>query len=537
MIRICRYPAASVLTLAIILIGCVADAADAAEAALDERVSAAIRRAATFYREQVAVHGGYVYFYSLDLKQRWGEGMATPDQIWVQPPGTPTVGMAFLKAYEATGDAYYLDAAREAAEALVYGQLQSGGWSNSVDLSGRRQGAKYQGGDRRREGTTSLDDGQTQSAIRLVVLVDKALGFRHDEIHTSALSSLDALLAAQFANGGFPQGWKSPVAEQPVMRASYPEYDWKTEGRIKNYWDMYTLNDNVCGYVADALIDAYRVYREERYLTALRRLGDFLMLAQMPDPQPGWAQQYNDEMKPIWARKFEPPALAGDESQEVLETLLTIHRATGDARYLEPFPRALAWLKKSQLPDGRLARYYELKTNRPLYVNRRGDTYTLTYDDSRLPSHYGWKIDSRLPLIEQQYNDLRSGRTVAEPRAASDLASRAKQILDDLDELGRWVSTYRGERLVGQPKMQPGAQYLSSEVFSVNLTALSEYLAATASGRADSPPPGRKWTDQSGQFSVRAEFVEISGDTARLRREDGEVISVPIGKLSEPDRG
>ena len=39
----------------------------------------AMKKAATFHREQVATHGGYVYFYSLDLKQRWGEGVATPD--------------------------------------------------------------------------------------------------------------------------------------------------------------------------------------------------------------------------------------------------------------------------------------------------------------------------------------------------------------------------------------------------------------------------------------------------------------------------
>ena len=40
-----------------------------------------------------------------------------------------------------------------------------------------------------------------------------------------------------------------PVPKQPVVRASFPSYDWRTEGRVKNYWDMYTLNDNVAGNV------------------------------------------------------------------------------------------------------------------------------------------------------------------------------------------------------------------------------------------------------------------------------------------------
>src|SRR5687767_14516269 len=75
-----------------------------------QQAIAAMRKAAEFYRHQVASHGGYVYHYSLDLSQRWGEGVATKDQIWIQPPGTPTVGLSYLKAYEATGDQFYLEA-------------------------------------------------------------------------------------------------------------------------------------------------------------------------------------------------------------------------------------------------------------------------------------------------------------------------------------------------------------------------------------------------------------------------------------------
>ena len=107
---------------------------------------ATMRKAATFFRTEVASHGGYVYYYSIDFKQRWGEGVATADQIWVQPPGTPTVGIAYLKAYEATGEKFYLDAATDAAEALIYGQLQSGGWTNSIDFDPNGRVALYRNG-------------------------------------------------------------------------------------------------------------------------------------------------------------------------------------------------------------------------------------------------------------------------------------------------------------------------------------------------------------------------------------------------------
>ncbi len=447
---------------------------------LRQKAINAMRKAAEFYHGEVASHGGYVYHYSVDLSQRWGEGAATNDQIWVQPPGTPTVGMAFLQAYEVTGDRFFLDAATDAATAVVYGQLDSGGWTNAIDFDPNgSQVAQYRNGRGRGKNNSSLDDGQTQSAIRFLVQADQAIEFKNEPIHAAATSSLDALLRAQFPNGGFPQVWTGPVTAQPIRNANYPAYDWRTEGRVKNYWDMYTLNDDVTGYVAETLIEAHEVYGENRYLTALQQLGDFLLLAQMPEPQPGWAQQYNYEMQPIWARKFEPPGVSGDETQEVLETLMRITEVTGDRKYLEPIPRAAAWLQRSLLADGRLARYYELKTNRPLYMTRRGDQYSLTYDDANLPSHYGWKTESRLGELGKRYAHMRARGTAIEtpPR---ETIRRAKHAIETLDSRGRWLSTYNGERLVGQPKFAVGAKYISSQLFSDHLIRLSEYIAGTA---------------------------------------------------------
>jgi PelA/Pel-15E family pectate lyase len=453
------------------------------DAALRDEAAAALRKAATFYRTSVASHGGYVYYYLLDLSERWGEGKASRDQIWVQPPGTPTVGLAYLKAYAATNDRFYLDAAREAAEALVYGQLASGGWTNCVDFDpqGDRV-AKYRNGKGRGKNNSTLDDGITQGAIQLLIHVDQALEFKPGPIHESARIALDALLKAQFANGGFPQVWTEPVSKQPIVAARFPDYDWRTEGKIKNYWDMYTLNDGLAGTVAKTLSDAFAIYGDVRYKAALARLGDFLPLAQLPEPQPAWSQQYNYAMQPIWARRFEPAAVTGGESQDVLETLLRIHRITGDAKYLEPFPRALSYLKRSVLPDGRLARYYELRTNRPLYMTRSGDDYRLTYDDSDLPAHYGWKVNSRLERIEKEYAALKVGgrpSTSTEAPASRALEPQVRAILRDLDDQGRWISTYTGERLVGQPKLPPKSRYLASEVFSRNIETLTEYLSAT----------------------------------------------------------
>ncbi len=340
-----KNPPGKIAVLALAALSVFASAgmsAEEGENSLREEAAAALRKAATYYRTKVATHGGYVYFYTTDLQTRWGEGKAGPEEIWVQPPGTPTVGLAFVRAYEATGNREYLDAARDAANALIYGQLASGGWTNSVDFDPRGpRVAQYRNGRGRGKNNSTLDDGISQGAIRLLMHLDRALEFKDEKVHEAAMFALDALLKAQFPNGGFPQIWTGPVKPQPVTQANYPDYDWRTEGKIKNYWDMYTLNDGLAGTVSATLQDAYEIYKDEKYKEALTRLGDFLILAQMPDPQPAWAQQYNYDMQPIWARRFEPAAITGSESQDALETLMRIYRVTGDAKYLEPIPRRL----------------------------------------------------------------------------------------------------------------------------------------------------------------------------------------------------
>lgn len=458
-----------------LLTGCLS-LLSAQEPDLRQEALQALKKATTYYREKVARHGGYVYFTSLDLQERWGEGKAGPETIFVQPPGTPTVGMAYLKAFQATGDAHYREAARETAGALMYGQLQSGGWTQTIHFTPNKQAGRYRNGKGGSRNTSSLDDDQTQSALIFLMRLDQALEFKDAKVHEAVTYGLDSLLRAQFASGAFPQVWVGPVTKPAPGKAKYPEYDWKTEGRVKNYWDYATLNDNLAGTVSEVLIEAHAIYGEKKYRAALERLGDFLIAAQMPDPQPGWCQQYNDEMIPMWARKFEPPAVSGSESQDAMRTLVKITRITGEKKYLEPIPRALAYFKKCLLPDGRVARFYELRTNKPLYMDAQ---YRLTYDDSTAPAHYGWKQPAHLDAIEKAYQDARNG--VAPPRrqGSRDLEARVRQVLKDLDAEGRWISTYQGERLVGQPKFPEGFRYLSSDVFSRNVELLAEFVAIT----------------------------------------------------------
>ena len=101
---------------------------------LARQAYSAMIRAIRFMHEEVAVHGGYVYQVSSDLKLREGEGIADEQTVWVQPPGTPAVGLALIQAYQFTGAREALRAAADAAECLVAGQLHSGGWQDHIDF-------------------------------------------------------------------------------------------------------------------------------------------------------------------------------------------------------------------------------------------------------------------------------------------------------------------------------------------------------------------------------------------------------------------
>ena len=93
-----------------------------ADPALRDRARAALRKAVEFYRTKVATEGGYHFAYAEDLSYGRSEMSEGPTRVEIQREGTPIVGLAYLEAYAATADAYYLDAARDVARALVRGQ-------------------------------------------------------------------------------------------------------------------------------------------------------------------------------------------------------------------------------------------------------------------------------------------------------------------------------------------------------------------------------------------------------------------------------
>ncbi len=420
---------------------------------LAEDAEAALKKGVQYFRGTISTNGGYLWWYSEDLKQREGEGKATETQIWIQPPGTPSVGFAYLRAYEATGDDLYLEAAKAAADALVWGQLESGGWDYKVDFDPKGSQRWYYRHDKgksdagRRRNTSTLDDNNSQSALRFIMAVHKAT---QEEKYLSAVNyGLDFMLKSQFENGAWPQRY-------PLSSSGYSRW--------------YTFNDNTINDCISVMLDAYHIYGGEKYMESVKRCGDFIIASQLAEPQAGWAQQYDHDLKPASARWFEPAGVNGAATPRNIRTLINLYLEIGDEKYLKPIPAAIDWLERSKMEDGGWARFYELGTNKPLYVNLDKE---VVYEFVNIRPGYSWKANyasSAIRLYEkaksmgrEKYLAERDAPLTDESRRnrLSGLESRVRDAIANQDTQGRWV---RGGKI-------------SCSTFNRNVRLLSDYIA------------------------------------------------------------
>lgn len=469
---------------------------------LSKQAHEALARATRFMRS-ISAEGGYLWRYSLDLKERAGETKATATQVWIQPPGTPSMGEAFLRAHAATKDTQFLDAARDAGDALATGQLESGGWDYLIEFDPVKRAAWYRRADigscnaaevAKRKNISTFDDNNSQSAIRfLLALADVTKAStdpRDGRVRIALDYALKKMLAAQYPNGAWPQrydGQPRNAADYPVLKASIPATYPRQYGK-ENYFRHYTLNDNTQRDCILTLLDAWHRTGRREFLDAVKRGAEFLILAQLPEPQPTWAQQYNARMEPAWARAFEPPAACTSESVGVLRLLTDLHVELGDARYLEPLPRAIAWFKRSEMSPGLWARYYELHTNKPIFGDRDGKIYYRLEDISEeRRKGYSWRGDYGVPGAITRYEEVKQrgreamqARSKPKPPTAEQKASRAKSMearvqsaIAVLDAQGRWVT--KGDL---KKRDFDFGDRIETSAFIRNVELLADYLEA-----------------------------------------------------------
>ena len=223
------------------------------------------------------------------------------------------------------------------------------------------------------------------------------------------------------------------------------------------------------------MLDAHRRYGESKYLECALRGGDFIIASQLTAPQSGWAQQYSHDMKPAWARTFEPPGVCSRATIANIRTLYGLYRITGDRRYLQPIPDAFDWLESSRIGPNKWSRLYELGTNRPIYGDRDSQVhYTLQEISEERRNGYGWQSDFDIPRAILFYNEYRESepdrvpveenKQMSEHKLATSMEPEVRQIISGLDNQGRWIDE----------------GYIRTATFVTNMNILCAYLESAS---------------------------------------------------------
>jgi PelA/Pel-15E family pectate lyase len=432
-----------------------------------ERILETMKRATAAMVEKVAYRGGYVWSYLPDFSRRWGELEARGTMIWIQPPGTPSMGQVFLDAYHATGDEFYYRAAEEVAGALIAGQHPAGGWNYVVDFAGEESLKDWYATVGRNAwrleefhhyyGNATFDDGGTAEASKFLL---RLYVEKRDERYGAALErAIGFVLASQHSSGAWPQ--------------RFPKAEEFSHGGRPDYSGYLTFNDDVAAENIDFLVLCYQALGDGRLREPILRGMDSYLSTQQPAPQPGWALQYTQDLKPAGARSYEPCALATHTTVDAVEQLLKFYRLTGDEKYLARVPEALAWLDAVRLPDAGRGdgpihpTFVEIGTGRVLYLHRSGSNvvngrYYTDYDPRKTIRHYSSTRRLDVAGLRARYDEVRrlskeaatSGSPLKDGAGtgggANALPRYFSRVQDESGEPGRWGGDEQARRVIAE---------------------------------------------------------------------------------------
>ena len=313
------------------------------------------------------------------------------------------------------------DEAQKMANSVIQYQSSQGGWPKSTDLAIpplTEADIPPEGGGR----ANSLDNDATTVPMEFLARMIQATG--EDKYKNSFYRGLDYLFAAQYPNGGWPQFW-------PLRGDKYYSRITYNDGamiRVMNVLKGVSSGKEPFAFVKEA-------YRKKA--AAAVELGlDCILKTQIREAGKlkVWCAQHDEEtLEPAWARAYEPPSLSGGESVDIIRFLMSIDNPSPEI--IESIEGGIKWLKSVTItgvrltkrlnPDGRKeallspdpnapklwARFYELETDRPLYLDRdskfRYNFEEISYERRSGYAYHGYwakeLLETEYPIWRDKY--------------------------------------------------------------------------------------------------------------------------------------
>lgn len=389
---------------------------------MENQVLQTMKSATRFMIETASYNGGFVWSYLPDLSRSWGELEAKRTMVWIQPPGTPTVGHLLLDAYHATGDEYYYESAKKVANALIWGQLPCGGWNYVFDFAGENSLKQWyatvgKNAWRLEEfqhyyGNATFDDSGTMQAAKFLL---RMYVEKNDPVFRYPLEKVIRLvLESQYPVGGWPQRY-------PLM------YDHPFQGK-KDYTSFITMNDDVISENTEFLIQCYQAMGLQNVKEPIMRAMNLLIILQQGAPYAGWADQYTvEDLQPAHARSYEPRSINAGTTVRAIHLLMEYYHLTGESKFLAGIPAAIGYLESTALSEtetqkfgrpsyGRkgifVPRFVDPDTGVPLYVHRVGSNvvnghYYTDQDICNTIGHYSSGAFVDVDELRKAYNTIK----------------------------------------------------------------------------------------------------------------------------------
>ena len=308
------------------------------------------------------------------------------------------------------------EAIRIADNVLLY-QHENGGWGKNVNMAqGLDESEKAKVIEETKTIQTTIDNGAIFTQLNYLARVYQAT--HTERFKDSVLRGIDYLLGAQYENGGWPQYY-------PIR---------------KGYYQHITYNDGAMIGVMSLLRDVAQENepytfvdqpRRKRAATAIQKGLNILLQTQITvnGKLTAWCAQHDREMLlPAKARAYELPSISGGESVGIVRYLMALDNP--DARIIQAVKSAVDWLERSKLvgiavvrkddpslprgydrvvvkdPDAPplWARFYEIETNRPMFVGRDGIVkYSLAEIEYERRNGYSYLGKYATKLLAEEY--------------------------------------------------------------------------------------------------------------------------------------
>jgi PelA/Pel-15E family pectate lyase len=295
------------------------------------------------------------------------------------------------------------------ADNILLYQRDNGGWPKNYDMQAILTNEQVDSLVKTKDQlNTTFDNSTTYTHIEYLAQVYTLK--KAEKYKDTCLKGINFVLSAQYPNGGWPQYF--PLRENYSRRITF------NDGA---YLGIIVMLKKIIDNNPDFSFIGNEVRKEVR--RAYEKGLECILNSQIVDNGrlTAWCQQHNEiDLKPAWARAYEPPSICNGESAPIVLFLMNLDNP--DQRIIESVQCAVKWFNDSKIYYTRIktvaapleksqwrnstsdqvvvidslappiwTRYYELGTERPLFSDRNNKfLYSLAEVSRERRSGYSW---------------------------------------------------------------------------------------------------------------------------------------------------